>query len=243
MTYKDLGLPIGIPEDQFMDLTRKFVTNIKHARDNVDLQKNVLDPFSAIIEAKMNGQSLTEWMVSEKTRQSQKSLSNHLGTFHQELLGILPGWESTGSTGGNYDLIHPKPFYTKHGMKPVIAEVKNKHNTMNSNSANNLRTNFNSYLRQPELRGFIAYLIQIIPKNREKIDVPWKVSGFGEIPEVRIIDAATIYSRSTDDQDAFKKVFSAIPIAMDRIIGTSPDSDGDYSPWERIFSKSIEFRY
>lgn len=104
---------------------------------------------------------------------------------------------------------------------------------------NNLRTNFNSYLRQPELRGYVAYLIQIIPKSRDRIDVPWRVPGFGELPEVRIIDAATVYERSTGDPEAFMKVFAAIPVAMDIVSNEGSESPWDYSPWETLYSRSL----
>jgi len=55
--------------------------------------KNVIDPFSALFE--MTGFDMTyqEWHKSETARQSQKTLQNFIGDFHQRILGNVEGWE------------------------------------------------------------------------------------------------------------------------------------------------------
>jgi len=54
--------------------------------------KNVIDPFAAIFE--MSGFELNykAWYKNEISRQAQKSLQNHVGNFHQNILGHCSGW-------------------------------------------------------------------------------------------------------------------------------------------------------
>ncbi len=61
------------------------------------------------------------WYKNETARQAQKTLQNHLGDFHQRILGSVKGWTDM-HTGGVIDLI-------SHDTK-IIAEVKNKYNTV-----------------------------------------------------------------------------------------------------------------
>jgi hypothetical protein len=83
--------------------------------------KNVIDPFAAMFEMAGFGLVHAGWVNSELMRQAQKSLQNHVGQFHQNILGAAKGWEIV-DTGAVVDLV-------SHEHK-VIAEVKNKYNTL-----------------------------------------------------------------------------------------------------------------
>lgn len=80
------------------------------AQKPVDLHKNVVDPFAILFQAAVSGSRIANWQGIETARQNNKSLSNALGDFHQAMLGHLPGWESTGTNGGLFDLEHPGAF-------------------------------------------------------------------------------------------------------------------------------------
>ena len=59
---------------------------------NKKIFKNTLDPFSAVLDAKIMYLSIDECIKNvELTRQKQKSLQHEIGNIHQEILGSLDG--------------------------------------------------------------------------------------------------------------------------------------------------------
>ncbi|MGH7237547.1 MAG: Eco47II family restriction endonuclease, partial [Candidatus Saccharimonadales bacterium] len=60
---------------------------------------NVIDPFSALIDAARQNIALSDWLRQEKSRQIQKSFQNAVGDFHQHILGAIPGWQDAGDGG------------------------------------------------------------------------------------------------------------------------------------------------
>ena len=76
-----------------------------------------------------------------------------MGEFHQTVLGSADGWENH-DTG--YDL--------KCSERMIIAEVKNKWNTLNASSKKQAKSNLATVIHN--MRGpWNAYLVQIVPKT------------------------------------------------------------------------------
>ena len=67
-----------------------------HAADT-DFYKNKVDPFSALIDSMLQGIPLSSWVRQEKVRQSQKTLQNCIGNFHQSIIASFDGWEDLGT--------------------------------------------------------------------------------------------------------------------------------------------------
>jgi hypothetical protein len=92
--------------------------------------KNVIDPFAALFEIFGFGMDYETWLKSEASRQAQKTLQNHIGDFHQNILGCSKndftpdidinkfGW-SNMKVGSIIDLASDKYM--------AIAEIKNKY--------------------------------------------------------------------------------------------------------------------
>jgi hypothetical protein len=91
---------------------------------SVNIHRNVIDPFSALFDALRQDISVEQWLTQETMRQSQKTLQNAIGDFHQKILGSVVGWDDLG-TGHIFDL--------KNDSEKIIAEIKNKHNTTKGN--------------------------------------------------------------------------------------------------------------
>ena len=70
-----------------------------------------------------------QWRLLERARKSQKALEMTMGTFHQRLAGCFDGWESLPAGGKGTGLDVRKKDDSE------IMEWKNKHNTMNADSA------------------------------------------------------------------------------------------------------------
>ena len=98
------------------DLVRKAKQSVYDA--SPDLYKNKVDPFSALIDSMLQGIPLSNWIAQEKVRQSQKTLQNCIGDFHQSVIASFDGWEDLG-TGQIIDI--------KNKKQKVVAEIKNKY--------------------------------------------------------------------------------------------------------------------
>ncbi|MBT1035083.1 Eco47II family restriction endonuclease [Canibacter sp. lx-45] len=168
--------------------------------------KNIMDPFLAIFEATYNKISIEEWLDMETSRQFNKTLSNAIGAFHQNLLGALPGWTSTGRSGGVIDIVHKEEFGVT--GRPAIGEVKNKFNTLNASGKQTLYDNFQDALKW-NYKGYNCYLVEVIQKT-PKPQHPWKVANRGEREDIRLISASEVYKISTGDDQAFSKFFTAV---------------------------------
>lgn len=113
------------------------------------------DPFSAIFECATLGISMSEWLETyESRRLRQKTLQNHIGNLHEVAISCFAGWEISASTAD-----------VENRESKVIAEIKNKHNTMNSSSA------LATYRKLEQLvdgayEGFQSFVVQIIPYGK-----------------------------------------------------------------------------
>ena len=122
-----------------------------------DVYRNTLDPFSAMVDCAISGCSHSEWMQREVARQSQKTLQNKVGNFHESVIGCFEGWENL-PVGNVIDIVN--------GDERVIAEIKNKHNTTKGNHKKEIYDDLESLL-SGEYEGYQAYYVEVLPKNRD----------------------------------------------------------------------------
>ena len=195
--------------------------------------KNVVDPFSAVFQ--LGGYNLTfdEWLISEKTRQAQKSLQNHIGDFHQQVLGGVDGWENMG-TGQIVDLVNEE--------RKVLAEVKNKHNTVTGGNLAGLYKQMDELVspKNSNYRGYTAYYVTVIPKNPERFDIPFTPSDrsrgarCASNPLIRTIDGAGFYEMVTGHVAALSQLFHVLPTVI-ADIKEQTFSDQDISSLDELF--------
>ena len=85
-------------------------------------------------------------------RQIDKSINNSIGTVHEQILGGIKGYEAGNMSG--YDI--------KAKDNTLFADIKNKHNTMNSSSAEAL---FQKLVRYADdYKKAKCYWVQILAK-------------------------------------------------------------------------------
>lgn len=56
-----------------------------------NMYKNVINPFSALFQMAGFDMDAAAWVKAEQARQAQKSFQNHVGDFHQNVLGCVRG--------------------------------------------------------------------------------------------------------------------------------------------------------
>ena len=215
---------------EFLD-DAKLVAEVSHlltvAEEAIENQrkefgKNVIDPFAAMFEMAGFGLDHAGWVHVELMRQAQKTLLNHIGGFHQNILGAVKGWENM-KTGAVVDVVSEK--------HKVIAEVKNKHNTLSGGKRSDQYGNLEKLVMQKASRyhGFTAYFVTIIPKSPERFDRPFtpseKETGarVQENPLIREIDGSSFYELVTGRKDALAELFTALPGINSGINGKASD--------------------
>ena len=206
--------------------------------------ENVIDPFSTLFEAAIFDIKHSGWRRTETIRQCQKTLTSKIGKFHQNILGHVTGWVNlkTGSESG-VDL--------QCKNKKLIAEVKNKHNTITGGKL------VNEYIALEELImpkaskfvGYTAYFVTIVPSKPSGIDEPFtpsnKKTGVRCVSNknIRIIDGASFYALVTGRENALGELYKALPKVIERIYRTDYKKTGYNLPDKAEFSEYFKFAY
>ncbi len=87
-----------------------FITDsnlLLHVKDTVSKYKftinlesfnsNLIDPIKLTFDAAVYGKNLDEMIEAEIIRQIDKSNTNHIGYFHQNIFKFIDGWEVPAS--------------------------------------------------------------------------------------------------------------------------------------------------
>jgi hypothetical protein len=179
------------------DLADVVETLLKRAQ-NFDGDKaskaNLIDPFAAALESALNGyKSEAEWKETEHQRTRQKNLMNHIGDLQQSIIGKLPGWTSHSSGSGMPDVVG------RRGKQLMLCEVKNKHNTMNSNSSAETYDVLKGFLSRPEFKGFTAGVVAVIsPIKKDMYFKPFAPAGRKERQDIVYLPGRVFYAIATD---------------------------------------------
>jgi hypothetical protein len=189
------------------------VINIgKNAKKNAPkkFHSNVIDPFGPIFEMAIHKINSDEWEELETIRQIQKTIQNAVGDFHNDILGSVAGWSKLAK-GGIVDLV--KNDHT------VIAEIKNKYNTVSGGKLKDHYDELSGLVNQKNsiYFGATSYFAQIIPKKPGSFDrcftPPDKATGKLKPADnkVREIDGRSFYAMVTGYHDALDMLHAEIP--------------------------------
>jgi hypothetical protein len=172
--------------------------------------KNVIDPFAALFEMSGFEIDFDSWVKNETTRQSQKTLQNHIGDFHQNILGYSKDWKNM-KVGNVIDLVSEKNM--------IISEIKNKYNTISGGILSNLYYSLDKLISPKNSihKGYTAYYVAIIPKKGERYNKPFTPSDKDKGEKcplnenIREIDGASFYSLATGSDSALEDLFDVLP--------------------------------
>ncbi len=152
--------------------------------------------------------------VTEIPRQINKTIGNAIGTFHEMMFDGIDGYQK-----GNFD-----GYDIKANDNTLFADIKNKHNTVNSSSEEKLYQKLISIADSyPDSK---VYYVQIIAKysihknwiakyDVTKTDTETRVYNH---ERVYIISADRFYQLLTDNDYAFRDVMEALPIAINDLL-------------------------
>jgi hypothetical protein len=164
---------------------------------------NKVDIFKLTFDSRFNELSEEELIKLEMSRQIDKSVNNAIGTFHEEVLGGVEGFSSGRFLG--YDL--------KANDDSLFAEIKNKHNTMNSSSAESA---FQKLARfADDNKNSKCYLVQILAKK--SFCKKWEAIINGKEyshSRVYIISGDQFYALVTGKENALYNLYKSLPKAV-----------------------------
>ena len=195
----------------------RFAINLKK------FNKNLIDPIKLTFDSKIYQKSIEEIIESEIIRQIDKSNTNHIGYFHQNIFKYIDnGWVVPSS---GFDLINER--------KKIYVEMKNKHNTMNSSSAQKTYI----MMQNEILKGadITCMLVEVIAKNSQNL--PWKISINGQQfnhDNIRRVSIDKFYALVTGEKEAFKNLCEVLPSVLDDVIKNQDEARIKNSVFEEL---------
>jgi hypothetical protein len=183
---------------------------VEKYRFNIDLKKfnkNLIDPIKLTFDSKIYGKSLEETIELEIIRQMDKSNTNHIGYFHQNIFKYIDGEWIVPKQG--FDLVNEK--------EKIYVEMKNKHNTMNASSAQKTYIAMQSQILKSA--DITCMLVEVIAKQSQ--NVPWKISLNGEQyvhDNIRRVSMDKFYEIVTGKKNAFKSLCEVLPLVLEDVL-------------------------
>lgn len=182
---------------------KKNITKKNFYSNKVDTIKLTFDSkFTEIDEEKL--------IQSEILRQIDKSTNNSIGTFHEQILGGIEGYEAGHLSG----------FDIKATDDTLFADIKNKHNTMNSSAAEALFQKLARFAN--DYKKAKCYWVQILAKGSFCELWSGDING-KEYSHSRVykISGDQFYSLLSGQDDAMFQLYKALPTAISDYLNSS----------------------
>lgn len=215
-----------IKKDDFYTHIAKTINEYKDNLCSYDLKKfnsNLIDPIKLIFDKSVYRMSWEETIKSEIFRQRDKTNNNSIGYFHQNIFAYIENCEVPQE---GWDVIFRKPggLMVQEGRRvsAVYAELKNKHNTMNSASGQRTYIKMQGQILKDD--DCACFLVEAIAKHSQ--NTSWMVTVDKERQDhglIRRVSIDKFYEIVTGDPNAFFKICMALPDAIDHVISTSGD--------------------
>lgn len=183
-------------------LKYRFDINLKN------FNANLIDPIKLTFDSKVYKKNMKEVLEAEVIRQLDKSNTNHIGFFHQNIFSVIgqPDWE-----------VPQKGFDIINKSEMIFVEIKNKHNTMNSNSsAKTYMKMMDHIMKNPKAN---CYLVEVIATNTQ--NKSWTVTVDGvklSDQRIRRVSIDKFYEIVTGDKLAFSKLCQALPRIIEDVV-------------------------
>ncbi|MGV0847245.1 Eco47II family restriction endonuclease [Empedobacter sp. UBA7494] len=202
-----------ISDEHLLNCIENLYKSYQKAKSKISKKSfytNKVDTIKLTFDSKFNNIDEEDLIQSEILRQIDKSINNSIGTFHEQILGGIKGFE-VGNLSG---------FDIKANDDTLFADIKNKHNTMNSSSAEALFQKLARYA--DDYKKAKCYWVQILAKNSFNENWKGEING-KEYSHSRVfkISGDQFYALLTGEEDAFYQLYKALPIAINDFLKTT----------------------
>lgn len=196
-----------ISDEHLLNCIENLYKSYLRAKNNISKKsfyQNKVDTIKLTFDSKFNNIDEETLIQSEILRQIDKSINNSIGTFHEQILGGIQGFQ-VGNLSG---------FDIKAEDDTLFADIKNKHNTMNSSSAEAL---FQKLARYADTyKKAKCYWVQILAKK--SFNELWKGEINGkEYSHSRVykISGDQFYALLSGQKNAFFQLYKVLPTAIE----------------------------
>lgn len=169
--------------------------------------ENIVDPIKLTFDAKVYGKTLRQAIEDECFRQIDKSNTNRIGYFHQNLFRYA----------GNGWIVPKEGFDVENDTLHIYVELKNKHNTMNSASSQKTYMKMQAKLLDDDRAT--CYLVEAISKKSK--DETWNIT-LDKRPRshkrIRRMSIDRFYELVFGDPKAFYKLCVALPTIIEDVV-------------------------
>lgn len=199
-----------IDKQSFEHHVKETLLSYNKSLQSVNLEafnSNIVDPIKLLFDKSVYRKSFDEIIKLEIHRQRDKSNTNAIGYFHQNIFKYIAGCEVPAQ---GWDVIF-------RGKEQIYVEMKNKHNTMNSSSSKSTYIKMqNQIIKNPQ---DYCYLVEAIaPKSR---NIPWGCSIDGvhcESEHIRRVSIDKFYAIVTGVEDSFYQMCMQLPRTINKLI-------------------------
>lgn len=206
------------------DYNLRFISNediYQHVKNTVEayrreitldqFNENIIDPIKLTFDAKVYGKTIKQAVEDECFRQIDKSNSNKIGYFHQNLFKYA----------GNGWIVPRFGFDVQNDGLHIYVEMKNKHNTMNSASSQKTYMKMQGKLLEDD--EATCYLVEAISKRSR--DDAWRITVDGKTCEhkkIRRMSMDRFYALVFGVKDAFYRLCRALPQIIEDVVNDNP---------------------
>lgn len=165
-----------------------------------------IDPIKLTFDSIIYNKSMGDILKEEMNRQIDKSNTNHIGYFHQNIFKYFSGWEVLDK---GYDVVNKE--------LGIYVEMKNRYNTINHASSHYTYIKMEDTLRTtPNSTCMLVTAMSNSSHDKiwEKTINKTKKSN----SNIRIVSIDKFYELVTGDELAFKKMCEILPIVTSDIV-------------------------
>ena len=208
------------------DIYEHVKTTVKSYRREITLaifNENVVDHVKLTFDSKVYGKSIQQAIADECFRQIDKSNTNRIGYFHQNIFKYA----------GNGWIVPKEGFDVENNDLHIYVELKNKHNTMNSASSQKTYMKMQGKLLDDDMAT--CYLVEAISK-KSKDDI-WRIT-LDKKPrshnKIRRMSMDRFYELVFGDSKAFYKLCMALPLIIEDVITENKELQLSNSVYEEL---------
>ena len=204
-----------ISEENFEKHVTETIKSYNNTLNSINLagfNSNIIDPIKLLFDKNVFRKSFDEIIELEIHRQRDKTNTNAIGYFHQNIFKYIEGCEVPRE---GWDVI-----VRKRNEPTIYVEMKNKHNTMNSSSSQKTYIQMqNQIMQTPNDKCFLVEALA--PQSR---NIAWGCSvNKKHVEDIRIrrVSMDKFYEIVTGNVNAFYEMCIQLPKTIEKVIASN----------------------
>ena len=196
-----------ISNEDIYEHVKNTAMQYRTAIDLKSFNANIIDPIKLTFDSKVYGKDFKDIIEAECIRQIDKTNSNRIGYFHQNIFKYAGnGWKVP--TAG-FDVVNEK--------RHIYAILENNYQSLNAASSRKTYIKLQNLLLADN--EATCMLVEVIAQKSQ--DIAWNLHTKGFVCEnerIRKISVDRFYEMVFGEEDAFAKLCKALPEILDDVM-------------------------